>query len=106
MLKEGLTGRVILPKEDLYAAPEDALILTILQDPGKSGAEESGGLGYTNKGGSADVLRKIYKEIDLDWKRTYTWNTIPWTDMSEDKDKELERVYEWGIISELVGMMK
>jgi hypothetical protein len=78
---------------------EEAERLFPFQDPGKSGAEKSGVVSHTNEDDSAKRMRCILDDLDLDWKRTVSWNSIPWTDRGK---KDLDQVIDEGLVPMLL----
>jgi hypothetical protein len=81
-----------------------AKVLFMFQDPGKSGAADSGVVDRDNNDPSAKTFKDLNDEVGLPREDTVSWNTIPWA-MQKTFPKELARVREWRLIPKLLDAL-
>jgi hypothetical protein len=80
-----------------------AKVLFLFEDPGKSGAAESGEVDRDNDDPSAKAFTEANKGV-LNRETTVSWNTIPWA-RQEKVAQEISLVREWKLVPKLLDAL-
>lgn len=74
---EQKTGREFPAFSDEDAG-ENARILILEQDPGRSTAEKTRRVARSNKGRTANTIDRVGRELGIDWSEVLFWNAVPY----------------------------
>jgi hypothetical protein len=102
-LRRGRAGDI--PAFSVKDGRTEAEALFLFQDPGNSGAADSGVVDRDNKDESAKVFKALNEEQELDREKTVSWNSIPWAVQGNDFGAELVQVREWELVPKLLDAL-
>lgn len=100
-LRGGMPGDI--PRFSDKDGKTAAQALFLFQDPGRSGAAESGVVDRDNDDPSAEAFREASRGL-LERERTVSWNAIPWARQGTFSS-EIGLVRQWRLITSLLNAL-